>query len=103
MADELDLPVATQTIVALHRSIATLRTRVAELEGERDKLRQFFENIALECWGGADVEQSDFHDWGVAAGVLVEVPASDDIREEFETETMFTWSWSCLAPTKDPT
>ena len=73
---------------------AELRT----LREDRDKLRGFFEHLALTVWEFCDIDGGEFQDHAVEQGLLVSVPADEQFRAEYDCDTMFTWSWSQLAP-----
>jgi hypothetical protein len=78
------------------RDNTVLRARVAELEGERGKLREFVQEITPDN-GCADVDGGDFHDAAERLGLLVTVPADEDFKAEFDADTMNVWAWLLLA------
>lgn len=73
--------------------------KVAELEAdkaEHAKLRTLFEELARKAWD-ASLDGSDFQDEAERLGLLVEVPASQEVRDEYDTDVMFAWVWSDAA------
>ena len=73
--------------------ISQLRARVAELEAERDNHRRVLEKMIEPVWDGCDVDGGDFQDALESAGILVVVPASEEIRAEYDCEEMFQFAW----------
>lgn len=65
---------------------------------ELQNLRELFEHVCQSMWAiGCDIEAADWQDKAEALGLLVEVPASEEVRAEYDCETMFTWAWSDAA------
>jgi hypothetical protein len=83
--------------VAGDRIAKVIRSRLAELEKDRENLRGLIEHALLDVWQGSDIDGGGFQDEAERRGLIVEVPASEEIRAEFETDVMFTWAWSPLA------
>ena len=70
---------------------------VHEAITEISKLRSMLQWCAEETWEGGDIDWGYFQDEMVKAGFFVEVPASEEFREEWESDTMYVLSWSPLA------
>ena len=70
---------------------------VANALTENDGLRSILQWCAEETWEGGDIDWGYFQDEMVKAGFFVEVPASEEFREEWESDTMYVLSWSPLA------
>lgn len=79
------------------RELEESRQRHLTLLADRDTLRQFFEAMALDVWGFSDFGGGDIQDRAVEMGLLVEVPADEAFQAEYDSDTMYTWSWSALA------
>jgi len=62
------------------------------IESERDKLRQALEWIWREmaCGGPADIDTQDTLE---KLGLLVEVPADEQFREDWDADTMYVLAW----------
>ena len=56
------------------------------------KLRDAIEELAEQCFDGG-IEGPDFEDALTKHGIFVEVPASVDVRLEFETPVMLCLVW----------
>lgn len=84
-------------IEEMEERIKSQAQRIEELKAERDKLREFFESLALDVWGYSDPDGGDFQDRAVEQGLLVEVPADEAFKAEYDSDTMYTWIWSELA------
>lgn len=80
--------------------MSELKAENATLRAERDNLRQFFEAMALDVWNQGDIDGAECQERAVAQGLLVEVPADEAFKAEYDRDTMFTWSWSALAAAK---
>ncbi len=74
--------------------IAELQTKLSTAEAERDELREVIERICTEVWGYDDPDHGDIQDHLVDKGILVNVPASDEVRTEFECDTMYVLKWT---------
>lgn len=48
-------------------------------------------------YGHGDIAAEDFEEAMTNAGLLVEVPATDEERDEWEAETVLVWTWSTRA------
>lgn len=77
--------------------IYALDAEVRRLRADRDRLREFFEHMAHEQWGFSEIDGGDFQDRAVEQGLLVEVPADEQFKAEFDCDVMFSFSWSPLA------
>lgn len=64
------------------------------------KLRSMLQWCAEETWDGGDIDWGCFQDEMVKAGFFVEVPASEEFKEEWDADTMFVLAWSPLAEGK---
>ena len=68
-------------------------------------LRAALEEITQLAWEGADIDGGDFHELMVRRGLFVEVPASEEFKDEWDCDTMFVLSWkdsrSALQETPD--
>ena len=60
---------------------------------ERDKLRRILEELAEDTHGATDIDGGSFQDVLLREGIFVEVPASEDIREEYGVDTMYQFVW----------
>ena len=79
----------------LQRSHYRMLARIEQLEKERDELRDAIAAIVTDSvWVGRDLDGADVQEMLEKRGLLVEVPASDEIREEFECDTMLALRWS---------
>ena len=70
-----------------------LLARIAEMEAEQEPLRAALEKICSDVWGYSDIDGGEVQDYLEASGLLVEVPASDDFRAEYDCDTMFQLRW----------
>ena len=75
-------------------AVAVLKAEdYAALTAERDKLRHILEALAGESWEGMDIEVEFFQGLLLREGVFVEVPASEGIQAEYDTDTMYQLAW----------
>lgn len=78
-----------------------LLAEIRSLEAERDKLRKMLQWCAEETWEKLAIDGGDFQEAMMKAGLFVEVPISEQVREEWgddwDTDMMFVTSWSPLA------
>lgn len=82
---------------ALDELRARLTSRGAtESGGEVGRLREALRWCPEAAWEGSSIEGYDFQDMMIAAGLMVEVPADEDFRAEWDTDTMYTLAWSDL-------
>ena len=44
-------------------------------------------------WLGGDIDGGDFQAEMIERGILIEVPASEKFREEWDEDTMFVMAW----------
>ena len=63
-------------------------------EYEIERLRKALEEFAQLAWEGGDIDGGDFQDTMVRYELMVEVPASEEFREEWDSETMYILSWT---------
>lgn len=77
-------------------AIDALHEHIAELRNEVSKLRGALEWDASQVWefGLSDIDGGDWQDEMERRGLLVKVPASKDIREQYDTDEMMTLVWS---------
>ncbi len=73
---------------------------VERLERLRDGLRAVLEDLCRKHWD-TGLDSEDFDHVMRSAGLFATVPASDEIRAEFDCETMDTWAWSPLVKAND--
>lgn len=71
--------------------------RIVALEAERDELREAMEELVPTVWNGCDIDGGDFQDLLESKGLIVTVPASEEVASKFDTNTMFVLKWSPLA------
>jgi hypothetical protein len=71
-------------------AIVPRNDRIEELEAEVQTLRSALE---WACGGDSGYEFNETWDGLVHRGLLVEVPASDEYRSEWESDTMWVWRW----------
>ncbi len=65
---------------------------------EAEKLREFVEwCMATASWQGYDLHGGDMQDKAEELGLLVQVPADEAFREEYDSDEMFVVAWSQLA------
>lgn len=76
---------------------ALFSAELREMREERDNLRKLFEHMALDAWGVPEFDGGDFQYYAVQQGLLVEVPADETFKAEYDCDVMFTFSWSPLA------
>ena len=77
------------------------RERAAAIEAvvaERDKLRQALEWIWREMMFGGPTD-IDTQDTLVTLGLLIEVPADEQFREDWDADTMFVLAWQAKGDT----
>ena len=72
----------------------TLDAIAEMLEAERDKLREALEWCAREHQDGGDIDGGSWQDMMERLGLLVEVPASEAFREDWDCDTMYVLAWS---------
>ena len=64
------------------------------LAAERDRLRAALAELSRLAWtGGGDINGGDFESVMLEHGVWVSVPATKELREEYECETMHALAW----------
>jgi len=76
--------------------IGKLEDLLTEAEVRERRLKEVFETLSTLCWEGS-LDEADFQDVMEKAGLFVEVPASKDVREEYDTDTMFALEWKVEA------
>ena len=98
-ADEL-MADAIAEIERLEKESVQLRDalyRIALLEAENTKLREFFEAVFEDAWGLYLADGGDLQDTAERLGLIVRVPADERFRDEYDADEMFVWSWHPLA------
>jgi hypothetical protein len=90
-----------EAIVTMRDHERKVTAELRTLREDRDKLRGFFEHLALTVWQFCDIDGGEFQDCAVEQGLLVSVPADEEFKAEFDCDVMYTWSWSSLAQ-KEP-
>ena len=68
----------------------------AEIQSERDKLREALEWIWVEVLAGG-MDDLDFQNTLEELGLLVEVPADEQFREDWDADTMYVLAWQAKA------
>lgn len=68
-----------------------------EERAEVTKLREALRWCAEAAWEGSSIEGYDFQDMMEREGLMVEVPADEAFREEWDSDTMYVLAWSDLA------
>ncbi len=56
--------------------------------------RAALEEFAQRAWEGYDIDGGDFQEIMVKHGLMVEVPADEEFRAEWDCDTMFVLSWT---------
>ena len=72
------------------RAAGEIRKKDAEIA----RLREALEWIMQLAWEGCDVDGGDLQDLMTRLELLVEVPADDEHRAEYDADTMFVLAWS---------
>lgn len=68
---------------------AAYRRSISEVE----RLREFTEYVLnTECWGRV-LDGGDLQDKAEKLGLIVEVPADAEFRDEYDADTMFVPAW----------
>ncbi len=62
-------------------------------DSEATRIKDALEALTQLTWEGLDIDGGDFHEVMVKYGLFVEVPASDEFREEWDSDTMFVLAW----------
>ncbi len=81
----------------MEAEVNRLTCSLVEAMGERDRLRRFFERTARDVWDLEEIDGGAWQDTARDLGLIVEVPADEEAREEYDTDTMLVWAWSPLA------
>lgn len=69
---------------------------------ENRRLREFAEYVLdTHCWGRYDTDGGDTQGKAEKLGIIVEVPASPEFRDEYDAETMYACAWSDAARTSN--
>ena len=71
--------------------------RIAEVAADRDNLRKGIRSICDDVWGYDDPDGGDTQDVLEKLGILVEVPASADVRDEYGCDVMYQVAWEAAA------
>ncbi len=95
--DGLDGAAGEAVLKMIAASLASQKSLAAQLR-EAEKLREFVEwCMATASWQGYDLHGGDMQDKAEELGLLVQVPADEAFREEYEADEMFVVAWSPLA------
>ena len=87
--------------VSLHNSkVKGIKKELTALRTENEKLKAVLLWCCEQVWECCDIDGGDFQERMQAAELLVEVPASEDVRAEYDTDVMLVTSWSPLAKAK---
>ena len=76
--------------------MSALKAEVERLREEREEARDVLRWHMGEIWDGSSVDGFEFQDELEKRGLIVEVEASQEIRDEFDTDVMYVWKWSDL-------
>ncbi len=87
-------PEIADAICGLEKEMVSLVKESTTLEAERDELREVMEELTRIIWDGCDIDGGDFQDLLEKKGLIVSVPASEDVASEYETDVMFVVKWS---------
>lgn len=68
--------------------------RTDALEAEVENLRGMLGYCVTDWRDGCAIDHFDFQDEMVKRGLLVEVPADEAFRDEWDVETMFVLAWT---------
>lgn len=82
---------AAETIAEARAALST------PVVGPSGAMREALEWCAEEAWDRTEIDGGHFHDKMLSLGLFVEVPADDDFRDEWESDTMFVVAWHPLA------
>jgi hypothetical protein len=63
-------------------------------QAEADELREVLELLMMDEWGYRETEAPDVQDVLVERGILVERPAPQSFRDEWDADTWFVFRWS---------
>lgn len=87
--------------VCICAELATYTKAIAE----RDELREVFQWCSEQVWEGLSIDGGSFQDEMERRGLMVEVPATDEFRAEYDTDVMLTWRWNsdAVLAAKEPT
>lgn len=66
--------------------------RIEKLEAERERLREALGWTANQVWEYT-LDGGTFQDEMIERGLMVEVPASERFREEWDADTMYVMAW----------
>jgi len=89
-----DLYVSPEAAAPWNREIDRLQAKLAELEAERNEMREVMELLMMDEWGYRETEAPDVQDALTERGILVERPAPQSFREEWDADTWFVFRWS---------
>jgi hypothetical protein len=71
-----------------------LLTAIRVLETERDKAREFVAFCITDgSFQGLDIDGGDAQDKAQELGLIIEVPADEEFRAEYDSDTMFVLAW----------
>ena len=83
--------------------VARIEEDNVRLLRERGKAREFIEWACDEAWRGFGLDGGDVQDKLEALGLIVSVPASDEVAAEWDCETMFVTKWNATSPDQEET
>ena len=74
--------------------LRVLSERLVDALNDRDEARDALQWCSAEVWEGVDMDGGTFQDHFESEGLLVQVPASKEFREEWDADTMYVWKWN---------
>jgi hypothetical protein len=86
---------------AEHKARKAIVAALRAAEQREARLREALEWIAFTAWDHLHIDGGDFQDEMVRRGIMVEVPASDEMRDEYGVETMYALAWDKDAARKE--
>ena len=66
---------------------------IMKQRAEIQKLRDALQWCAQHAWEGGDIDGGDFQSEMIERGILVEVPASQEFKDEWDTDVMYVMAW----------
>jgi hypothetical protein len=83
-----------KALVAREAARASLLSAIRVLETERDKAREFVAFCITDgSFQGLDIDGGDAQDKAQELGLIIEVPADEEFRAEYDSDTMFVLAW----------
>ncbi len=74
--------------------VERLRSQLDEARRQNEKLREFVAFCMREgSWMGGDIDGGDAQDKAEELGLIVEVPADQEFRDEYDSDTMLVLAW----------